>query len=220
MSFDNFDWLNQDLPSKEGREVARDDDGSTSYRVSKRSSSIAQGRCIGSSRKCKAPRIIFSNSNSDDGGDRVNRGGSNIGGSSEDSEDTSGDNGTSGGIGANGSVDSGYINQVDHDMSWAQGNENYYATQDTDHGYRPDIWEQRKHMEKLITFPSDDDYSSGHDYRSNYNQIDKHFQSLALESIPHFRGVGDGSYHNFGSNDNSSNAFSGYDFDQYSTTRT
>ena len=74
MSFDNFDWLNQDFPSKEGREVARDDDGSTSYRVSKRASSIAQGRCIGFSRKCKAPRIIFSNSNSDDGGDKVNRG--------------------------------------------------------------------------------------------------------------------------------------------------
>ena len=105
-------------------------------------------------------------------------------------------------------------------MSWAQGNENYYATQDTDHGYRPDIWEQRKHLEGLTTFPSDDDYSSGHDYRSNCNQIDEHFQSLALGPVPHFRGEGDRSYHNFGSSDNSSNAFSGYDFDQYSTTGT
>ena len=105
-------------------------------------------------------------------------------------------------------------------MLWAQGNENYYATQDTDHGYRPDIWEQRKHLERLTTFPSDNDYSSGHDYRSNCNQIDEHFQSLALGSIPHFSGVGDRSYHNFGSSDNSSNAFSGYDFDQYTTTGT
>ena len=32
--------------------------------------------------------------------------------------------------------------------------------------------------------------------------------------------MGDGSYHNFGSSDNSSNAFSGYDFDQYSTIGT
>ena len=32
--------------------------------------------------------------------------------------------------------------------------------------------------------------------------------------------MGDGSYHNFGRSDNSSNALSGYDFDQYSTTRT
>ena len=32
--------------------------------------------------------------------------------------------------------------------------------------------------------------------------------------------MGDRSYHNFGSSDNSFNAFSGYDFDQYSTTIT
>ena len=31
-------------------------------------------------------------------------------------------------------VHSGYVNQVDHGMSWAKGNENCYATQDTDHG--------------------------------------------------------------------------------------
>ena len=62
-------------------------------------------------------------------------------------------------------------------------------------------------MERLITFLSDDD--SGHDYRSNCNKIDEHFQSLDLGSIPHFKGVGDRSYHNFGSSDNSSNAFSG-----------
>ena len=41
-----------------------------------------------------------------------------------------------------GDVDNGYVNQVDHGMSWPQRNENYYATQDTDHGYRPSIWEQ------------------------------------------------------------------------------
>ena len=137
-----------------------------------------------------------------------------------DSEVTSGDNGASGVIGASSAVDSGYVNQVDHGMSWAQGNENYYATQDIDHGYRPSIWEQRKHLERLTTFPCDDDYSSGHDYRSNCNQIDEHFQSLALGPVPHFRGVGDISYHNFGSSDNSSNAFSEYDFNQYSTTGT
>ena len=64
------------------------------------------------------------------------------------------------------------------------------------------------------------DYSSGHDYRSNCNHIDEYCQSLTLRSIPHFRGVGDESYHNFGSCDNSSNAFSEYDFDKYSTTGT
>ena len=122
LSSDNLDWLNQNLPSKEGREAARDDDGGISYRVSRRGSSIAQGRDIGSSRKGKNPRIIFSNSISDDGDDRVNKGGSNIGGGSEDSKNTSGDNGACGGIRESGAIDSGYVNQVDYGMSWVQGN--------------------------------------------------------------------------------------------------
>ena len=115
-----MDLLDQDLPSREGREAARADDGGTRIRVSRRGSSIAQGRDIGYSRKGKAPQIIVSNTSSDDGDDRANRGGSNIVGDSEDSEDISGDNGASGGIGAGGVVDSGYVNQVDHGMSWAQ----------------------------------------------------------------------------------------------------
>ena len=55
LSSDNLNWLDQDLPSREGREAARDDDGNTSYRVSKRGSSITQGRDIGSSCKGKTP---------------------------------------------------------------------------------------------------------------------------------------------------------------------
>ena len=74
---DNLDLLDQDLPFKEGGEAAREDDGDTSYRVSRRSSSIAHRRDIGSSCKGKAPQIISSSSNSDDGDDRVNRGSSN-----------------------------------------------------------------------------------------------------------------------------------------------
>ena len=105
-----------------------------------------QGRDIGSSRKGKAPRIIVSNTSIDDGDDRANRGGSNIGGDNEVNEDTSGDNGAGGGIGATSVVDSGYVNQVNHGMPWAQGNENYYVTQDTDHEYRSGIWGQRKHL--------------------------------------------------------------------------
>ena len=136
---DNLDLLDQDLPFKEGGEAAREDDGGTSYRVSRRSSSIAQRRDIGSSCKGKAPQINSSSSNSDDGDDRVNRGSSNIGGDNEDSEDTNGDNGVGGGIVASVAVDGGYVNQVDHGMSWAQGDENYYVTQDTNHGYRPGI---------------------------------------------------------------------------------
>ena len=55
LSFDNLDWLDQDFPSREGRKATRADDGGTSYRVSRRGSSITQGRDIGSSRKGKAP---------------------------------------------------------------------------------------------------------------------------------------------------------------------
>ena len=83
-----MDWLDQDLPSREGREAARDDDGGTSYRVSRRGSSIAQGKDIGSSREGKTPQIIVSNTSSDDGDNRANREGSNISGDSKDSEDT------------------------------------------------------------------------------------------------------------------------------------
>ena len=84
--------------------------------MDKRRRRIAQERDIGSSRKGKAPRIIVSNSSSDDGDDRANRGDSNIG---DDSEDTSGNNGAGGGIGVSDALDSGYINQVDHGMLWA-----------------------------------------------------------------------------------------------------
>ena len=74
LSSDNLDWFDQDLLSKEGREPAHEDSGGTSYRFSRRASSIAQGRGIGSSRKGKAHRIIYSSSSSDDGDDRVNSG--------------------------------------------------------------------------------------------------------------------------------------------------
>ena len=157
-----MDWLDQDLPSKEGREATREDDGGTSYSVSRRSSNIAQQRDIGSSRKGKAPRIISSS------------------GGNENNEDTNRDNGAGGGIVSSGVVNGGYVNQFDHDKSWAQGDENYYATQDTDHGYRLGIREQQKHLERLTTFPSDDDYSNWHDYKSIYHKIYEHFQELAL----------------------------------------
>ena len=74
--------------------------------------------------------------------------------------------------------------------------------------------EQRKHLERLTTFSSDDDYSSGHDYhRSNYHRIDEHLQNLGIRSRLYFRGVDDRSYHNFRDRDSSSNTFSINDFD-------
>ncbi|KAL6329801.1 hypothetical protein AAG906_037509 [Vitis piasezkii] len=83
---------------------------------------------------------------------RVSRGGTSGG--------SRGVGGTGEGTRGDGITGGNYVSQVDPGMSWAQGGENYYATQDTNHGYRLGIWEQRKHLERLTTFPSDDDYSS------------------------------------------------------------
>ena len=71
-------------------------------------------------------------------------------------------------------------------------------------------------MERLTTFPNNDDYSSGHDYhRSNYHRIDEHLQNLGIGSRPYFRGVDDRSYHDFRNRDNSSNTFNRSNFDQF-----
>ena len=134
LSSNNLDWLDKGLPPhKEGRETVHED-GTTNHRVSRCTSNATQKRDIDSRRKGKTPRIIYSSSSSDDG----DNGGSRRGG-------TSGGNRGVGGIGegtgGNGSIGSGYASQVDPSMSWAQGDENYYATQDTDHGYRPGIWD-------------------------------------------------------------------------------
>ncbi|KAL6347145.1 hypothetical protein AAG906_012726 [Vitis piasezkii] len=142
----------------------------------------------------------FSSSSSDDGDNRGSRRGG----------------GTSGGNRGVGGTSEGTGGDVDPGMSWAQGGENYYATQDTNHGYRPGIWEQRKHLERLTTFPNDDDYSSGHDYhRSNYHRIDEHLQNLGIGSRLYFKEVDDRSYHNFRDRDSSSSTFSRNDFNRF-----
>ncbi|RVW31304.1 hypothetical protein CK203_112143 [Vitis vinifera] len=140
-------------------------------------------RDVDSRRKAEASRTISSSSISDDGDNEGNRrDGGNSGGNR-------GVGGTSEGTRGDGSIGGDYVSQVYPSMSWAQGGENYYATQDTNPEYRPGIWEQRKHLEKLTTFPSDNDYFSGHDYhRSNYHRIDEHLQNLGIGSRSYFRG--------------------------------
>ena len=216
LSSDNLDWLDKGLPpNEEGRETVHEDDGATSRRVSKWTNNATQESDIDSRHKGKAPRTISSSSSNDDNDNGGSRGNANtIGGSGGVGgigEDTGGDGGTGG----------GYVSQADPSMSWAQGNENYYATQDTNHGYQPRIWEQQKYLEILTTFPSNDDHSSGHDYhRSNYHRIDEHLQNLGIGSRSYFRGVDDWSYQNFRDNDSSSNTFSRNDFDQSSNNGT
>ena len=84
-------------------------------------------------------------------------------------------------------------------------------------------------MERLTTFPNDDNYSSGHDYhRSNYHRIDEHLQNLGIGSRSYSKRVDDRPYHNFRDCDSSSSTFSRNDFDwfpmmhpeEYSNTRT
>ncbi|RVW25959.1 hypothetical protein CK203_098049 [Vitis vinifera] len=107
LSFDNLDWLDKGFPTnEEGRE-----------------------RDVDSRRKGKASRTISSSSSSDDGDNRGSRRGGGTSGGNR------GVGGTSEGTGGDGSTRGGYVSQVDPDMSWAQGGEKYYATQDTDHGY-------------------------------------------------------------------------------------
>ncbi|RVW91406.1 hypothetical protein CK203_038592 [Vitis vinifera] len=203
--------------------MVHENDGATNHRVSRHTSNATQEIYIDSRCKGKAPRTISLSSSSDDGDNGGSRRGCGTSGGSREV------GGTGEGTGGDGSTRSSYVSQVDPGISWAQGDENYYATQDTDHGYRPRIWEQRKHLERLTTFPNDDDYSNEHDYhRSNYHHIDEHLQNLGIGSRSYFRGVDDILYHNFRDRDSSSSTFSRNDFDQfpmmhpkgYSNTRT
>ncbi|XP_073269387.1 uncharacterized protein [Primulina huaijiensis] len=70
--------------------------------------------------------------------------------------------------------------QYDTGMSWARGKENYYATQDTDHGYRPGIEEQRRFLESLTGFSSaeDDEHFSGSSY--SYMRVEEEIKNLGL----------------------------------------
>ncbi|RVX08336.1 hypothetical protein CK203_017792 [Vitis vinifera] len=117
-------------PNEEGRETVHEDDGATNCRVSRCTSNATQERDIDSLHKGKAPRTIFSSFSSDDGDNEGSRRGGGTSGGNR------GVGGTSEGIGGDGSIGVGYVSQVDPGMSWAQGNEDYYVTQDIDHGYR------------------------------------------------------------------------------------
>ena len=123
------------LPNEEGRETVYGDDGATNRRVSRHTSNATQERDIDSHRKGKVPRTISSSSSSDDGDNGGNRRGG------DTSRGSRGLSGIGKGTGGDGSDGGSYVSQVDPSMSWAQGDENYYATQDTNHGYRLRIWE-------------------------------------------------------------------------------
>ena len=114
LSFDNLDWLDKGLPpNEEGGETVHEDDGAINCRVSRRTSNATQERDIDSYRKGKAPRIIFTSSNSDDGDNGGNKPGDGTSGGSR------GVSGTGEGIRGDGNTRGGYVSQGDTGMSWA-----------------------------------------------------------------------------------------------------
>jgi len=80
--------------------------------------------------------------------------GEEVSGDKSDDSNNGGNNGAQEGTyGVGGSQQGGGV------MSW---DSNYYATQDTDHGGRLGISDQRRHLDRLVEFSSDD-HSSGHE---------------------------------------------------------
>ena len=106
-------WIKVFTPNEEGIEIVHEDNGATSPRVSRRTNNTTQERDIDSCRKGKAPRIVSSSSNRDDGDNVGNR---------EDGG-TSGGSGGGGGTGEGtergGGVSGSYVSQADPSMSWA-----------------------------------------------------------------------------------------------------
>ncbi|CDP17321.1 unnamed protein product [Coffea canephora] len=122
---DNLDWLDKgihqtELESSEYQE--HDNDGLVDTLKQKSKTKQTSKHTISSSSNKS------DNGNDDDDNDDNGDGGNNSfkhgGGYNQDSQQTGG-------------------------MSWAQGQDNYYATQDTDHGYRPGIEAQHQFLNNL-----------------------------------------------------------------------
>ena len=86
-------------------------------------------------------------------------------------------------------------------MTW---DSEYYATQNTDHGARAGISQQRRHLDQLVDFSSSDDYSSGHDNHSHdHHSLEGHLQGLGLTS---------GKYSSTGEYSTSSTEYRGFEY--------
>ncbi|CDP19105.1 unnamed protein product [Coffea canephora] len=121
-----------------------------------------------------------------------------------DSSNDDDDNGDNGDGGNNSSRHSGYNrdSQQAGGMSWAQGQDNYYATQDTDHGYRPGIEAQRQFLNDLTQFSSEDTFSH-HSGSQRYRVVNDQMQNLGIYST-----------YEHESNQNRSTSQLGYGYDQ------
>ncbi|KAG8363692.1 hypothetical protein BUALT_Bualt19G0048800 [Buddleja alternifolia] len=123
----------------------------------------------GQFRNSRGKNVELENSSDDsNNGGNENDHQQNCGWSQRSHDNTTGQRGTS--RGALNSQD----DQHNSGMSWAKGGENYYATQDTDHGYQPGIEEQRRFLASLSS--SDDPYLGGSSER--FRNVDEQMQSL------------------------------------------
>ena len=170
---DNLDWLDKGIhqtesESSEYQEHDNDGFGDTlSQYITKRNK---KGLAESSSRKQKSKtkqtskQTVPSSSNKSD---------------SSNDDDDNGDNGDGGN---NSFKHSGGYNQDSQQtggMSWAQGQDNYYATQDTDHGYRPGIEAQRQFLNDLTQFSSEDTFSH-HSGSQRYRGVNDQMQNLGI----------------------------------------
>ncbi|XP_027174366.1 uncharacterized protein LOC113773978 [Coffea eugenioides] len=192
---DNLDWLDKGIhqtesESSEYQEHDNDGFGDTlSQYITKRNK---KGLAASSSRKQKSKtkqtskQTVPSSSNKSD---------------SSNDDDDNGDNGDGGN---NSSRHSGYNrdSQQAGGMSWAQGQDNYYATQDTDHGYRPGIEAQRQFLNDLTQFSSEDTFSH-HSGSQRYRGVNDQMQNLGIYST-----------YEHESNQNRSTSQLGYGYDQ------
>ena len=188
---DNLGWLDEGIRDIEEGGSGRDavDEGDTN--MTPTSSNYATTRRSGkdtrpTNKGKKATRIFVSSSDSSSDDDNVadtyGGGGGSSGTNDDDDDDASnhgGDNNEGNKSYGGGTTGDGGDTQLPGGMSWAQGQDNYYATQDTDHGYRPGAMKQRRNLNSSIG----DDYSNRRHHHSLGRQdIDDHMQSLGLAS--------------------------------------
>ncbi|KAK4381797.1 hypothetical protein Sango_2935400 [Sesamum angolense] len=163
----DLDWLDE-----EGRmeNVPNDEDDDALLPLSR----YAQ---VSSSRKDK--HVLHSSSHQNDSDEETAEDDDN---DDDDDDDNDGDDG--GDNDGDGNVHK--ETQQSHGMTWAQGDENYYATQDTDHGYRSRIENQHRFLSNLTDYPSQCDYSQSQRYGRRQPDIQYSMQNLEIdEHSPH-----------------------------------
>ena len=185
----DLSWLDKAISESEGREQSHDSDHDNDMPLSqfitgmkkKHKERASTSKSKGTGKKKVISKSISSSSTKS---------------SSSEKDDSSNDDDDGGAnmrhsqpknVYGSGSGGNYHDSQYTGGMSWGQGDDNYYATQDTDHGYRPGIEAQRQYLSKITEFSSEGDSA----YNSNsrrYSEFHEHMQDL---NIGHSYGVYD-----------------------------